>query len=62
MKQITKNLHFEFSVDPDKFLEMDDKDRELMLDSMSEEEKIEKLRMFKTLKNGKVGWNHDKDE
>ena len=47
---------FEFSVDSEQFLKMNNEDRELLIESLSEKEKFENLGMFKTLPDGKVKW------
>ena len=47
---------FEFSVDPDQFIKMNDDNRKLLIESLSEKEKFENLGMFKTLPDGKVKW------
>jgi hypothetical protein len=59
---VINKITFDFEVNSAQFLSMSNKDRELLLSSLSEEEKFKSLGMFKTLPNGKVGWNQKKNQ
>jgi len=54
-----ESISFDVQVDPDQFLKMNDENRKLLIDSLSEQEKFSNLRMFKTLPGNKVGWSDE---
>lgn len=53
----TIEMDFDFQINPADFINMSEQDRQLTLSSLSEKEKFANLKFFKTLPNGKVGWN-----
>lgn len=56
IERAMERLEFDFAIDETRFLNMSAADRKLTVDSLSEEEKWNNIRRFKTLPNGKVGW------
>ena len=62
IERAMRKLEFNIQIDSNKFLIMNNNDRELLINSLSEKEKYDNLRMFRTLPVNKIEWVDHNDK